>query len=298
MNSADALANTVVLREAMRPLWEEGRFADDETGTLTLNFTKRDGEAANGVKLQVNADALRDLLKDRIRQGVRAFFTTFRQAFKMHELRPEKLHVLLAGNSCRSPLVQEVFEENIREILPEEHERIVIHQELLPREDENEQQQTSDSSKGSIDISLKTGVAIGLLHLLPGEPTGVVERNRRDAESPFLFTVGLFRNDVLQPVLERNAAYGQWQRFPQKVVRSGVTKLGYSSSPLALENEIRRTQCRERNIEWGPDLFGRRICVRADDPHHISVALEVADSSIDGDIQIDESTLRTIELLV
>ena len=117
------------------------------------------------------------------------------------------------------------------------------------------------------------------LHVLPGEPTGMVERNRRDAESPFLFTVGVFRADILQPVLERNAAYGQWQRLPQKVVRSGVTKIGYSPSPLALEGEIRRTQCRERNIEWGTELFGRRICLRADDPHHISVALEVADSS-------------------
>ena len=297
MNSAEANANTMVLREAMRPLWEEGKFADDDTGTLSLNFSKREGLADSGVRLQVNADALRELLKDRIRKGVKAFFTTFRQAFKIHELRPEKLHVLLAGNSCRSPLVQEVFDENIREILPDEHDRIIIHRELLPSGDAKEGDLIADSSEDNIRPNLKTGVAIGLLHLLPGEPTGVVERNRRDEESPFLFTVGIFRKDVLQPVLERNAAYGQWQLLPQKVIRSGVTKLGYSSSPLALENEIRRTQCRERNIEWGPEQFGRRICLRADDPHHVSVALEEADAPTDGALQIDESTLRTIELL-
>lgn len=294
--STEAQANTVVLREAMRPLWEEGRFADDETGTLSLNLLAREGKDANGISLRVDAEALRSQLKERIRQGVRAFFTTFRQAFKMHDLRPETLHVLLAGNSCRSPLVQDVFEENIREILPEEHERIRIHRELLPGGENVAGDALADAPGDGLRPTLKTGVAIGMLHVLPGEPTGMVERNRRDAESPFLFTVGVFRADILQPVLERNAAYGQWQRLPQKVVRSGVTKIGYSPSPLALEGEIRRTQCRERNIEWGTELFGRRICLRADDPHHISVALEVADSSGEGDIQVDETTLRSLEL--
>lgn len=294
--STEAQANTVVLREAMRPLWEEGRFADDETGTLSLNLLAREGKDANGISLRVDADALRSQLKERIRQGVRAFFTTFRQAFKMHDLRPETLHVLLAGNSCRSPLVQDVFEENIREILPEEHERIRIHRELLPGGENGAGDALVDTPGDGLRPTLKTGVAIGMLHVLPGEPTGIVERNRRDAESPFLFTVGVFRADILQPVLERNAAYGQWQRLPQKVVRSGVTKIGYSPSPLALEGEIRRTQCRERNIEWGTDLFGRRICLRADDPHHISMALEVADSSGEGDILVDETTLRSLEL--
>lgn len=294
--STEAQANTVVLREAMRPLWEEGRFADDETGTLSLNLLAREGKDANGISLRVDAEALRSQLKERIRQGVRAFFTTFRQAFKMHDLRPETLHVLLAGNSCRSPLVQDVFEENIREILPEEHERIRIHRELLPGGENVAGDALADASGDGLRPTLKTGVAIGMLHVLPGEPTGMVERNRRDAESPFLFTVGVFRADILQPVLERNAAYGQWQRLPQKVVRSGVTKIGYSPSPLALEGEIRRTQCRERNIEWGTELFGRRICLRADDPHHISVALEVADSSGEGDILVDETTLRSLEL--
>lgn len=294
--STEAQANTVVLREAMRPLWEEGRFADDETGTLSLNLLAREGKDANGISLRVDAEDLRSQLKERIRQGVRAFFTTFRQAFKMHDLRPETLHVLLAGNSCRSPLVQDVFEENIREILPEEHERIRIHRELLPGGENVAGDALADAPGDGLRPTLKTGVAIGMLHVLPGEPTGMVERNRRDAESPFLFTVGVFRADILQPVLERNAAYGQWQRLPQKVVRSGVTKIGYSPSPLALEGEIRRTQCRERNIEWGTELFGRRICLRANDPHHISVALEVADSSGEGDIQVDETTLRSLEL--
>ena len=95
-------------------------------------------------------------------------------------------------------------------------------------------------------------------------------------------------------MLTRNVPYGQWLRLPQKVVRSGVTKLGYSSSPLALEQEIRRRQCREINIEWGSEQFGRRICLRADAPHHVSLALEAPDSSGEGAVQPDETTLRVL----
>lgn len=311
--SAEAQANLMVLREAMRPLWEEGRFADDDTGKLSLNFLSCEGKDVPNLSLIVDADALRWHLKERIRAGVRDFFTTFRQAFKRHGLGPDKLHVLLAGNSCRSPLVRETFKETIEEILPEDKNGIILHENLLPAGTDGERDTppaaADDASGGSLRPTLKTGVAVGLLHLLPGEPTGMVERNRHDAESPFLFAVGIFHADVLHPVLTRNAAYGQWQRLqkvirsgvteqrlPQKVIRSGVTKLGYSASPLALEEEIRRTQCREHNIEWGPEHFGRYICLRADDPHHISIALEAADSSGEGDIQVDETSLRSLAL--
>lgn len=317
--SSTAQANMVVLREGLRPLWEVERFENGATGTCVLNLSSRGGQSVP-LSLTVNENALRACLKERIREGVRAFFSTFRQAFRTYELQPERLHVLLAGNSCRSPLVQEVFEETVREILSEEQrDRIVVHYELLPGTKKNEDatddlttdahardgEDTRETREGSPDtfdddlkLTLKTGVAIGLLHVLPGEATGLVERNLSDAESPFLFTVGLFRADTLQPVLERNAPYGQWTRLPQKVVRSGVTKLGYSPSPLALEQEIRRTQCREVNIEWGPEQFGRAICLRADDPHHVSMALETRDSPTTDVVHVDEATLRVIELRI
>ena len=56
--SAEAQANLMVLREAMRPLWEEGRFADDDTGTLSLNFLSCEGKDVPNLSLIVDADAL------------------------------------------------------------------------------------------------------------------------------------------------------------------------------------------------------------------------------------------------
>ncbi len=316
--SATAQANMVTLREALRPLWEEGRLENADTGTATLNLFSRSGDVSSP-ELKLDEKKLCACLRKRIFGGVQAFFSTFRQAFSTHSLLPERLHILLAGNSCRSPLVREIFEEIIGELLSEEQrERIVIHRDLLPdaaaeespepslpeqnkgneEDPEEAENDTPAASDADLQPTLKTGVAIGLLYVLPGETTGLVERNRRTGESPFLFTVGLFHADVLHPVLTRNAPYGQWLRLPQKVVRSGITKLGYSSSPLALEQKIRRTQCREVNLEWGAEQFGRRICLRADDPHHVSVALETPDSTGKGAVQADETTLRVIELRV
>ncbi|WP_185702331.1 MULTISPECIES: hypothetical protein [unclassified Desulfovibrio] len=271
--SREAHANMISLREALRPLWEEGKLPDEGTGQISVMLQGQDKE--ENVTFSVDEDALRACLKDRIRQGVLAFFTTFRQAFKMHEIHPRELHVLLAGNSCRSPLVREVFEHFIStEVAPNESESVPVHYEMIPSaEEKHANQNAGGSAIGSNGISptLKTGVTLGLLRLLPGEATGIVERNREE-ESPFLFSVGTFKNDLLVPVLHRNAEYGKWEPLG-RVVRNGWTLLGYSDSPLAMEQQIPRTRCREHRIHWGAENFGRSIFIKAAGPGEAVLAL-------------------------
>jgi len=295
--SQDAHANMVSLREALRPLWEEGKLADDETGQMRVSL-KAQGGAEVSVTFNVDEEALRLCLKQRIREGVLAFFTTFRQAFKLNEIRPQELHVLLAGNSCRSPLVREVFEDVIQtEIAPSESETVPVHYEMIPgavaggdADDGNAAVSGAAEAAGGIIPTLKTGVALGLLRLLPGEATGIVERNRKE-ESPFLFSVGTFSNDQLVPVLCRNAAYGEWMPLG-KVFRNGWTLLGYSDSPLAMEKQIVRTQCRECRINWGAENFGRTIFIKAVGPYEAALALGPAG----GEGAPDENTLRPLRL--
>lgn len=218
--------------------------------------------------------------RGRIREGVLAFFTTFRQAFKIHEIRPRELHILLAGNSCRSPLVREVFDDVIRtEVTPNESETVLVHYEMLPGRGEYDKKEKDEGTPAGaprngdtpLTPTLKTGVALGLLRLLPGEATGIVERNRSE-ESPFLYSVGMFKNERLMPVLRRNAVYGEWQLLG-KVFRNGWTLIGYSDSPLAMEEQAARTRCRERRINWGTENFGRTIYIRAVGPNSAELAL-------------------------
>lgn len=287
----EARANTVTLCELLRPLWEEGRLSDDGTGLLRANFLDRKGGTVN-LSLKVDEDALRESLKKRILKGVGAFFAAFRQAFKAHGIRPQELHVLLAGNSCRSPLVRAAFETCLDEIVPHERESVVIHDEMLPggAGDAPGAAAPQLAADGSIPPTLKTGVALGLLRLLPGEATGMVERNRA-GESPFLHTVGTFSNNILQPVLPRNADYGHWH-VAGRVFREGVFLLGYTLAPEAIEQECPRSACRQLRLNLGPENSGKYLFIRAVAPGRMERALGAAPDGPPDEAHIETHTLE------
>lgn len=305
----EARANTEVLREALRPLWEKGSF-EEETGQISLSLSKcsnktEKAQAASGdsnkaiekvqVALSIDEEALCQCLYAKIRDGVKAFFNAFRQAFANSGLAIRTLHILLAGNSCRSPLVATTFQECIDEITPTQKNSILVHRELIPGQPEDKAPKSTTPQlglAGTLRPTLKTGVAMGLLCILPGEHTGVVARTSQaqNGEAPFLFSVGTFKKDILVPCLRRNATYGKWLELG-KVYENGVTVIGFSSSPLAMEDKIARGNCPEQRIKWGPQNAGRSIRVRPVNPREIELALwnEEQDTP-------DTSTQRTITL--
>ena len=261
-----ARENSWKLGEKLRPIWEKGNLDNPENpDQVSETFRKAGGNAPN-VILNVKVEQLKKILKERIAKGVEKFFVTMGQAFKRENLVPSEFHVVLAGNSARSPLVEECFREKIAEILGgkaqgDDAKKIVLHPPLLPDENNPEA------------VTLKTGVAIGLLHLLPGEPMGMVMRQRKGGEAPFAFTVGPLRRGKLEPVLKRNANYGEWQHFG-KVLEEGVSKFYYSASPLALGGELERSECREGRLKWPVEDSGKNILVKAVAPDKIVFALQ------------------------
>lgn len=246
----------------MRPIWEKGDLDNPENPDQVSETFKMAGSDAPNVILNVNVKGLKKILKARIAKGVEKFFVTMGQAFKRENIIPSKFHVVLAGNSARSPLVRECFSEKIAEILGgDASNKIILHPPLLPDENNLE------------GVTLKTGVAIGLLHLLPGEPMGMVMRQRKGGEAPFAFTVGPLRRGKLEPVLKRNASYGEWHVFG-KVLEEGVSKFYYSASPLALNGELERSECREGRLKWPVEDAGKTILAKAVAPDKIVFALQ------------------------
>ena len=83
--------------------------------------------------LTIDTAALRQSMLNRIEQGVIALFDTFRQAFKNYDKYPKQLHVLLAGNSCRSPLVAEAFQQACKDedIAQKEPGSIQYHPDIM-----------------------------------------------------------------------------------------------------------------------------------------------------------------------
>lgn len=281
--SGAARTNMAKLCEKLRPIWENGDLDDEEREkeAISETFISSNGEIKANISLKIDIEELQQILRKRIEKGVEAFFTTFRQAFKRYNIAPQSLHIILAGNSCKSPYVHEAFKKKKQSILKTENtsDKIIIHKPLLPDPDKPE------------SVTLKTGVALGLLKTLDGEPVGICVRNSSSDETFFNFTVGYLEQEKLSPVLIRDSAYNEWKPF-RKVFKHGICKILYSSSPMAIEKVLGREECIEEQIDFGKENAGKMIFMRPVKPTEIEVALSKDLEST----EIDEKTIQRIVL--
>ena len=130
-NSREALQNMRNLMEKLRPVWEspESKEAKDliSGGQIQLTLYRENGEKKTdaNLKLKIGNDVevnLQAILKNRIEQGIKRFFTSMAEAFdksagsdkRIAALSDVKeIYIFLAGNSSKSPLVSELFKEYI-----------------------------------------------------------------------------------------------------------------------------------------------------------------------------------------
>jgi len=270
-DSLIARANTTRLMEALRPLWEQGHdaFDSENEGLLRLNMQDRDGKGECLIEFRVDKDELTTLLHDRILAGVAAFFVSFQQAFKRHNAQAqETLHILLAGNACRSPMVKTCFEEHMQAIAQRENfssEHFQLHDIRLP----------DDATPEA--VTLKTGVALGLLNTVPGESVGICTvPELTNPDRVFRYAFGTFRRGRLVPALTRFSAPEEWQ--PLGVVREDLRLIAaYTDSPLALEGGMTRgdAACAELVIDWQAGDAGHEVFVRPSGPDAVEVVLDV-----------------------
>lgn len=279
-NSVIARENTRKLMEQLRSIWEGDKVKDDDTGQISLTLKPLSGNATS-MQLNVNKTNLKAMLKRRISVGVEKFFSTFGQAFMARQVAPKQFHILLGGNSCKSPLVMECFIEKSQAILgaaANVEDAILIYP--APKIDKDNPEA----------VTLKTGVAIGLLQTLDGEPFGIVNRHSNQQEASFAWYLGPLVKNILKPKLARHAPYNQWQNFG-KVRAHGICKFLYTLSPLAIEERVQRgDDCYEESIDWGVANAGKTIAVRPIAPNKVEFALQ----GENGDIIAD--SIREVEL--
>ena len=111
--------NNKILAERLRPFWERGagyeEFAagDGFDTKITLFSSEKTGKAGNRAEIRLHIDVkkLERTLEDRIRRGVENFFQAMATAFKGRDVR--QIHIFLAGNSCKAPMVRKLFDEYI-----------------------------------------------------------------------------------------------------------------------------------------------------------------------------------------
>lgn len=224
-----AQTNTVMLAAKLRP------FLEANEKIKKIDQIKLDLFDANGQKqecdLAVDTTALDELLQKRMHDGVIAFLS------ELAKLQPElpkesPIHILLAGNGSRSRHVQQLFDsknsqwpELVKKIFGDKPPKMEIHP-PLPMDEKNPHAPTT-----------KTGVALGLLRLAPGENTLLVNHiaRKHDGEAPFAWFVGRLRQGHFAPVLSPGAEYGAWEELGP--LQQGVFNVYVTVSPRA-NNEM------------------------------------------------------------
>lgn len=221
---------------------------------------------ANGGKqtceMALDAEALDTLLADRIRRGVVAFLV------EMARLCPElpagaPIQVLLSGNGSRSRHIKALFDINdpqwaelLASIFGEDRiPEIIVHPPLAM----NDTQPHAPTAK--------TGVALGLLRLVPGENT--LLRNHlhmaNDGEAPFAWYAGRMRRGMFEPSIAPQAAYGKWQELGP--LQQGVFNLYTTQSPRAHSLKEGDAELRKHRLDFPAAAPGARLYACAAKPH-------------------------------
>ena len=125
-DSQEAHANMHVLIEKIRPIWEAPDSAAAkkilDNKSVEVNLFRDDGALIKDFKLNIGID-LQKILRERIKEGINNFFISMKEAFeksgknsllKIKSLREiNEISIFLAGNSSKSKLVNELFNEFI-----------------------------------------------------------------------------------------------------------------------------------------------------------------------------------------
>lgn len=144
--------NLHMIAEALRSLWEDPEGYDEiekSKKVETKALWSSTGEIKYKESLPVDAKDLKKTIKERITEAASKFLGLLRNEFKDKDEKG-KIQVFLAGNSCRSPWVREVFEE----LIEKNNYQDRIHLNPPPEGKVGDFEHTP---------TVKTGVALGLL---------------------------------------------------------------------------------------------------------------------------------------
>lgn len=244
--------NRKSLAEALRPLWEGKSESAENLKDNQLNLslfvdTSRTEKEANQnrktVDLTIDTGHLKDVIRSLISRGVTNFFQAWQEAFKNREEMPDHIHIFLAGNSCRSPIVKELFDEQIKateaDISAHSDGKpaeglFILHLPLGMEESEADPDEELDRK-----LTGKTGVAFGLLRSRKGGKDVKIINANVDASGEALFPYFLGDIDIeghFHVRIGKQVPYQSWAAFCYADEED--FEIYYTSEPQAIENQM------------------------------------------------------------
>lgn len=265
----EGYVNTKHIVEKLRPYWEgtndDDFFSKDMQVKLYSNATQK----IEDIPLKVEQGTLDKCLNDAIQRGVENFFEALKGVFYEKGIYP--IHILLAGNSCKSPIVKEIFDKEIEVVENELKEKIAaksgdnknipkiieLHmplgyeetadQEADKTTSNGESAESKENDKTSADeqpaVSMgydqlctgKTGVAFGLLRSRKsGRDIRLLDTNE---EAPFPFYIGEEGEDgKFKLTIGMDVPYNSWR--PYTFADNDRFELYYTRESIAVDNDL------------------------------------------------------------
>lgn len=300
------------LMEAVRPVWEEdskgkndelyGEEEGEKTAEPTLNPVLFNSERkAVSIELKWNPENIKELFKERIGYGIKAFFAELEVLYAaMKDGITPPFYILLAGNSSKSHFVKELFEESIRdfteknglrqnyfEILPpigttefDRKKKELRKKGLLPACDESEAWSTADGMNKR--PTGKTGVAFGLLI---ARKNGKIEVDAAH-EDEFEYFVGTEERGKFKVLRVKHGKLpigGKWCEFCGLEKGDESVELHFTSNSYALNDSMSIKNTRKVVLGFAAARSQSRLFVRALDTRTVQYAVATDPDSLENE---------------
>ena len=307
--SQAAYLNLRRLAENLRPIWERINDYKQEYNTGCIPF-KMLNEANRFCELQlkVNVDKLEKRIEKEIENGVKNFFSAFSEAFKDKDI-VLPIHIFLAGNSSKSPVVKSLFEKyiaiwkgNLADSIFKKCGQKKSVEDIFrlymplgtrntskeePRKNVNKQLLTdvvvnySKNNSAPIDMAYtgKTGVVFGLLRSRKGglDVKIINQNNSIQNEAKFRYYIGRKnRKRCFHTVIGLDVNYNEWTFFVNvNDPEINWFELFYTSEPTALEGELPITKAKKVSCDFDCSYINEStgIYIRKVTPNKIEYAI-------------------------
>jgi hypothetical protein len=274
-SSQEARLNLKLMMEKMRPFWERS----DDAGNIVVDINDfsefqislfdSNGVLKPNLFFQVNIETLDSIVRDRIKKGVRQFFNSLMGVFRDKYIDKtaciDTVNIFLAGNSSKSPMLNDIFNDAIQEYnariaeLNGDGDAQIQYFRLFPPlgtaaakviQKENGIDVADDIEKPTG----KTGVAWGLIEGRAGGRIEVKEEIAFENESKFAYNLGIISKNKFKLKLERDISYDKWHRFfPAK---QKIIEVAYTSLPEAIGGNLPASDENVRRKRVNVSKFG------------------------------------------
>ena len=265
-----ARQNSTKVAKELRGIWENT--TTERVDFISVNLFDSHGEVNAGFKLNVKEDDLKNLIKEKIEKGIKNFFIKMEDAFKGEDVK--EVNIFLAGNSCKHPFVEEIFNSYI-EKKKDEFKINIYDTKIFDKLKET----------NKTNPTAKTGVAFGLIYSRNSGRIKVISRDEKvniNNEINFKFYIGTSRRNKFNCIISPNSNYDEYKFFG--IVKSDIFELYYSTSPEAQTNEMKSSEAKIKRVSLKKDYEEEdryRIYLKADKSDKLVYAIVKEEKDIE-----------------